>query len=377
MKRLSVVAIYDSDGIIYDYLEYYISSLYKISSEMILIVNGYLQKGEEQKLNKYTSQIFIRDNQGYDAAAYKYFFENIYIDQIERYDEIILTNDTCFGPFISFEDIFREMEKKNSDFWGINFFDNNLFQFIQSNFLVFKRNTFRIVRQYFIEKIDEKAFSKHVVCMQFERGLFQYLCEKKYRYSYYVDKNKLDPYASPDILIEKYNCPLLKKRAFEINWEKYNDNLINAIRIIDKKYRYDIKYIKEYLKRKFNIIFTECEIKKETKENYYEMVDRTSDEIIKFIMSYNKIFIYGAGLYGQDIFSYFKRKIKYFGGFIVSDEYKTETIFGEEVFHFFDVDILSAGIIVGLNKKNSIEIARKVGYASNIFYLWDGCCDGK
>ena len=32
------------------------------------------------------------------------------------------------------------------------------FQFIQSNFLVFKKNTFRIKRQYFIEEIDEKAF---------------------------------------------------------------------------------------------------------------------------------------------------------------------------------------------------------------------------
>ena len=46
------------------------------------------------------------------------------------------------------------------------------------------------------------------------------------------------------------------------------------------------------------------------------------------------------------------------------------------MFHFSDVDILSAGIIVGLNKKNSIEIIKKLGCASNIFYLWDGC-DGK
>ncbi len=61
-------------------------------------------------------------------------------------------------PFISFEDIFYRKWKKKKLIFGELILIIICFQFIQSNFLVFKKNTFRIKRQYFIEEIDEKAF---------------------------------------------------------------------------------------------------------------------------------------------------------------------------------------------------------------------------
>ena len=56
MKRLGIVSIYDSEGIIYEYLLYYIESLNEILDKMIVIVNGYLEKKENKKLEKFTRE---------------------------------------------------------------------------------------------------------------------------------------------------------------------------------------------------------------------------------------------------------------------------------------------------------------------------------
>lgn len=373
MKRLGIVSIYDSEGIIYEYLLYYIESLNEILDKMIVIVNGYLEKKEIKKLEKFTREIYVRDNIGFDAGAYKYLLKHIIpLLEMKKYDEMILTNDTCFGPFIPFIDIFEKMERENLDFWGMNYIDNNIFQYIQSNFLVFKQNVFCDVYNYFLSEIDDKAKTKHQVCMQFERGLFRFLHEKGYSHGVYASKNTFDCYASPDYLIEECKYPFLKKRAFEIYWEDYKHNLIHAMALIAKLYTYDLDLIVGYLKYKNREILDIRMDENKTKEIHYDVADITQKDISNLCNKYNNIYIYGGGFWGQDIYAYYKNVLRNFKGFIVSDKhYSQQSILGEAVYKFSQVKATDIGIIVGVSRDTSREVKACLGSHSNILYLWN------
>lgn len=373
MKRLGVVCIYDSEGIVHKYLQFYIESLKSVVDDIYFISNGDLQQQSVEILKTYSSKIYIRPNIGYDAGAYKFFLNNcITEEKLFLYDELVLANDTCFGPFKAFEDIFTEMNKKQADFWGLTFVDMNLYQFIQSDFLVFKKRTFSSLIYYFNNKIVGNAITKHMVCLQFERGLFKYLVEHDFNYSYYADVNKTEPYVGAYSLIANYNYPCMKKAGFRLHYNEYKDNLLFAIKKISEISNYDISLIDDYLWNKYNINIKEEMIDfSRVKEIPLECFDFGIKELRCFNSNMDEIYIYGTGKIAQDIYSYYQNEWRAFSGFIVSDShYSLRELFGYSVYRISEIADKSAGIIVGLNKRNTQEVRKYLMAYQNVLYLW-------
>lgn len=372
-KRLAIVSVFDTSGFIYEYLIFFLKEICKIADEIYIIVNGKLSKeGYKKLLNINICKIYKRKNKGFDAAGYKYCFENTdFSDKINDFDEMILLNDTCFGPFVSFETIFNKMDNRKLDFWGIDFFDNNLYHFLMSNFLVFKKSVINEVIDYFKKSISYDAKDKHEVCMKFERGLFRNLERKGYLFGSYVLHNSLDPYASPDILIEKFSEPFLKKRSFFINNDGYIENLMRAIALIRGK-QYPCEYILEYLKDKKVIIKEILDEKvyiSEKKE--YKLYGVTEQELIKFAKCYSSVYIYGNGNLGQDIADFYSKEIENIRGFVVSDDmFVSQTVNQIPVYKISQVlSEGNIGFIVCVGEKNIKEIKKKYGYKENFLYI--------
>ena len=121
LNRIAIFSFYDSEGIVYDYVEYYLNELKKNVARLVIVINGQILENGKKKLGVFTNEIIVRKNVGYDAGAYKECIINyIGIDNISKYDELVLCNDTCFGPFIGFDQIFKKMQNNLCDFWGIN-----------------------------------------------------------------------------------------------------------------------------------------------------------------------------------------------------------------------------------------------------------------
>lgn len=371
-KRLLVMTLFDSDGVFEEYIYFFIEELLKEISKLVIIVNGDVDENSYNKLKRYTSDIIIRENTGFDVGAYRCFFSNCTsLETLNLYDEIILSNDTCFGPFVAFSSIFKEMDSRNVDFWGIDFYDNNLFKFIQSNFLVFSKQTFESVYSYFINQLNCEIATKHDACMKFERGLFKYLVENGYSFSYYTKKNNVDPYAAPNVLIEEYHCPFLKKRAFQINFDTYKNNLLETIKIIQDSFDYDENFIIEYLKNKFGI--NVCVDKMDEIEGQCVQYSRSilsEAKIEKINGDKKKIYIYGAGMIAQDIYFYYKNIFFDFGGFIVSNIPEKRSLFGVPVYSLTEIKDVDAFIIVGMNEKNTEEVRGNLEQYHNVLYLW-------
>ena len=140
MKRLLIFSFYDKDGIVDQYILFLLRGLKQVVNELIVVINGMLKDEEEKKIVTLTNHILKRKNVGYDAGAYADVILNFLgKEELKKWDELVLCNDTFYGPFVPFEYIFNKMNLGKVDFWGLNYVENNITNHIQSYFLVFKK----------------------------------------------------------------------------------------------------------------------------------------------------------------------------------------------------------------------------------------------
>ena len=71
-KRLGVFVFYDKDGIVDGYIDYLLNDLSNCLDKLIVVCNGALNEQGKQVFLKYTNDVFLRENVGFDAAAWQY-----------------------------------------------------------------------------------------------------------------------------------------------------------------------------------------------------------------------------------------------------------------------------------------------------------------
>lgn len=370
MTRLGIISIFDADGKIYPYLEYYLYELRKVLHTMIIVSNGMLQIEEKDKLKKFTERVYERENIGYDAGAYKYVMRKyITEDEWNNFDEIVLSNDTCFGPLRSFEDIFAQMDSKNNcDFWGINALHSGFFKYIQSNFIVIKKNAFTILREYFDKYINENASTKHDVCIHFETGLYLKLIRNGFKVDSYVEYNDIDPYNSSFYLAQNYKCPIIKKNADIIN---YKQNILYLIEHIKNNTYYDPSLIEEYYNSKFNVVLKDYPKVDVLPQCMHICFTVGEFDIKNFICKNEKIYVYGTGKMAEYFMQYFGDQIPNLNGFIISDDkYNPNFYCQHKIYKISEISDTTVGIIVAMNRKNADEVKSNLQNYQNVLYLY-------
>ena len=120
MKRICIYLTYDKQKIVDQYIGYMLKELKNCTDYLAVVCNEpQIVRGKEI-LETYADDIFYRENIGFDAGGYKDALCN-YIgwDKILSFDELVLVNDSMFGPFIPMKSIFNKMDEKSVDFWGL------------------------------------------------------------------------------------------------------------------------------------------------------------------------------------------------------------------------------------------------------------------
>ena len=111
MKTICLFAGYDKNGNIDDYVIYYIKKLSEIC-DVYYYGDFIANDGELLKLKKYTKKSFAKRHGRYDYGSWDELIKNIGWDVIQQYDQLILANDSCFGPLYPFQEVFKYMEKE-------------------------------------------------------------------------------------------------------------------------------------------------------------------------------------------------------------------------------------------------------------------------
>ena len=276
-KRVAVFVFYDKDGIVDRYVIYLLRELIKVTDRLIVVCNGELTGDGRRALNDLTDELLIRENSGFDAWGFKAGLEYIGKDSLDKYDELILMNDSVFGPIYPFGEMFDEMERKGADFWGITKHGQlidatgskkkQVFpEHIQSYFYVIGKRMFLHTEfTKYWENLRKFASWKEVVSLH-EARFTKHFAEKGFTWDVYVNTDKeFSEYSDVSQimqmayeLIKNYKCPVLKRKNFSIDYGNFfafsaGDTTRKAFDYIHEKTNYYTELIWEHILRTMSL----------------------------------------------------------------------------------------------------------------------------
>lgn len=380
MNRLGIFSIYDKDGVLDNATLSTIRDLRSCISYFVVVINGSLRPAHVDTLSAIADKLVFRENVGFDSGAYKdVFFHHLTPEQISLFDEVVLCNDTFYGPFIPFHTIFSSMENKEWDFWGMRYVPSPLIEHMQSYFYCFSSSTFQqAVLPYFDSFINESTTQLFEVYARFEQGLFAHLIQEGFRYATYAHSSTLRINASSYYVLTDDHLPLLKKKAFDPK-EMIFDNIIASLRYIQTHYGFDIAPILESAHRKYGFSMTVPQIlaapHKAPPRVYREKnIIATKDTLYKFLARFRRVYVYGSGQWGQVLYILYVEDTGKMQGFVCSDEAHipaSRQALGLPVYPLCDVHPdADTGMIVALSAENTRQVKPVLGEAPNLYYLY-------
>lgn len=371
MKRICIYVIYDKQKKVNAYIEPVLKELKKYTTDIVVICNFNEIVSGEEYVKPYAKEIYCRDNIGLDAGAYKDAIINLITwERALLYDELLLTNDTYFAPIYPFDDMFRLMQKKKCDFWGITRRPEGNVEgigkidaHIQSYFLCFKYDAFHsdCFKTYWENYIYTN--DKESTIVGFELGLNKYLSANGYLGDSYMDNSErlsvcvenINPYSRFAYeLIKEAKIPIIKKTNFYCK-NRWLLNTFEAMDYIEKSTDYDVSLINNYV--------SEYQ-KKGLLGTYYDF-----SEMEKFVRSHSKIYIYGQGIWGGITAGYFERMGWKHEGFVITEGNSEETV------RFDDIKVnINDGVIIAQEYKDVCdEIINYIGSRCKKDQLFTPC----
>lgn len=222
MTRIALYVFFHKEGILEEYVSYYLKGLKTVCSDVMLIANGSLSEESKRKLEALSVRYIIRENKGFDFAAWKDALEYMGWDKVRQYDELVLCNCSCYGPVYPFEEMFSVMADRTCDFWGAYRhpeIEGHFLAHLQSYFLVL-RNSLICSGEFktYWDNLESAATWNDAVAQ--EVRFTRYFEEKGFVSQAYVENTNFLPYIEnpsvllPHVLLKKYRFPFLKRKAF-------------------------------------------------------------------------------------------------------------------------------------------------------------------
>ncbi len=320
MERLCIYLTYNKEKKIHEYIGRALQALKACGVKLCLVCN-YDQIVEGKACaDACADWIFYRENKGYDSGAYKdVICSYLGWEEVGKYDELLLVNDSFFGFFYPIEDTFRLMEETDCDFWGITGqeageYRNPTYVFeahIHSYFMAFDKKIIASeIFRYFWEELEyPRNFREAIV--RFELEINKRLKENGFRGKSYIDlfqirlkRNENPCYSMSSELIRRYGMPLLKKKAVLIRNTGFV-HMLETLEYLKEEALYPTEWITRYLENQF----------------YVEgMGKNVCNSLEIFYQNHADIYIYGAGVCGRNLGYYFAYKGWKHKGHIVTDK---------------------------------------------------------
>ena len=275
-KRLVIYFFYDKDGVADRYIEFFLEGLKPVTSKYVIVCNGKLTKESQNLFKKYSEDIIVRDNKGFDVWAYKTALEYVGWDELRKYYEVCLINFTIMGPVHPFEEMFSKMDKeKELDFWGVTMhlgwpsdpWGTSPYGYLPKHL----QSHFHVYRNRFLKSAELKQYWDNVPAIKnyydavgkHETYFTKYFADKGFRWKSYIDnKDEEDFNVYPLIfnavkLIKIDNCPVFKRKSFFYDKsmlleDSFGEAPIELFRYLQNNTDYDVDLIMENIIRTCN-----------------------------------------------------------------------------------------------------------------------------
>lgn len=160
-----------------DYVVHYLQALREIANRLVFVSTSSIPEDTISDLENLCDQVILKANEGYDFASWR---EAVTSEILEDFDELVLCNDSVYGPLFPLRKVFDKMKGRNCDFWGITG-SHDIAYHVQSYFLVFRKPVLasRLFREFW--ETMQTLQSKAEVIRSYEVGLSQTLLRAGFR----------------------------------------------------------------------------------------------------------------------------------------------------------------------------------------------------
>lgn len=234
--RTAIVATYLGQGKVPDTLAYLLKALKQVADNIILVGDSPVFEAEVCKLGPLVTAAIFKRHCRYDFGSYKIGYEFAKAEGLLNRgiaDELIVMNDSNYGPVFPFEESFEIMNKKSVDFWGYTGYNAFGYVHISSYFYLFRRSVLESgkLEELFAEVSGEVERDKVIV--KFEFRWTKRLEEAGFKWATFVPIGfkKGAPTKYPISLTAKYRMPLVKVKA--VNGDSFED-VDKALKLVRK-----------------------------------------------------------------------------------------------------------------------------------------------
>jgi lipopolysaccharide biosynthesis protein len=220
--RCCIFAHYDPDGIVDPYVVEYLRKLRDLDADILFVTTSETLAPEEvAKIAPLCREIIQRVNVSLDFGSWNLGIR-LLGDDLSNYRQLILSNDSVYGPFRALDPIFREMEARQLDFWGLTE-SHERGQHIQSYFLVFEKSA---IGSEFFRTFWEgfrQQWRKRSLIGKYEVGLSSKARQNSLRFESWISSDRVGSgQKNPTLffwekLIRDFGYPFLKTEILKIN----------------------------------------------------------------------------------------------------------------------------------------------------------------
>lgn len=176
-RRLVLFAHHDPDDDVAPYVRVHLDALRALAARVVLVTTAPLSPRTAASLLGPCDHVRLRGNAGYDFAGWA---EALAAEDLDAFDEVVLTNSSVVGPLRLLQEVFDEMDRRDVDWWGLVEAPSPA-RHVQSWFLVFRRAAHRhpAFARFFRSVLPYR--DKAQVVLSYELGLTKFLDENGLR----------------------------------------------------------------------------------------------------------------------------------------------------------------------------------------------------
>lgn len=252
-----MVAGYDENGVIHDYVVFLIRSLSDIA-DVYYYADGHIAGGEIAKVRDYVKWYGAGKHGKYDFGSWQKIINHVGWDIISQYDEIIMANDSVYGPVFDLEPTFEKIKEKKVDFWGVTI-SKQIECHLQSYFMVFNKNIIMsdIFRSFWnnIGLFDNNHLE---FVRNHEIKLSRTLTKSGFSMGALAKSINFDnPCFFPLSLMADFGSPFVKVKCYKDPMSNLLEDMVKLNDFISKNTKYNLNYVLTHNKKESNSEFDE------------------------------------------------------------------------------------------------------------------------
>ena len=219
-EKVLVYVIFESEPRLQQYKVIFLEKLAALADKTLIVVNGGLAAEDLETLEQY-GQVLVRDNTGYDTAAFREGILSLGKETLQHCSQLMLVNDTNIGPMSDLAAVFQTMAGRNLDFWGISYGETqeditgfNRYGYIpnhlQSYFLVIEPLLLQSEEFYDYWQVLTDTDSREEAIGKHETTFTKCFADLGYRYDALIHENQDSAMYIHPLRMLKAGSPLIK-----------------------------------------------------------------------------------------------------------------------------------------------------------------------